>query len=194
MKEIATNDGASGLWWLGVVTGIVTIFFGIAALFWPGLSLVTFVYLFSAYILVWGVVSIIRSLMSIGGANGSWWLTLIFGILALGAGVYLVRHPDVSFATLILIVGFTFIVRGIFDVISGLFDNRSGGGRVLAIIAGVVGVLAGVFILMQPVRGGVAFVWILGLYALIFGPLLIAMAVEERDMDMVEPEVRTRKA
>jgi uncharacterized membrane protein HdeD (DUF308 family) len=85
----------------------------------------------------------------------------------------------VSFDTLILLVGFTFILRGIFDVMEGIFGGRSAGANVLFFIAGVLGVLAGIFMLNQPVAGGVAFVWILGLYALVTGPLLIAMAVKE---------------
>jgi uncharacterized membrane protein HdeD (DUF308 family) len=180
VKEIvAVKDSTTDLWWIGVVTGIVTIFFGIAALFWPGLTLATFIYLFSAFILVLGVTSIIKSLVSVKSFTGTWWFSLMFGILALGLGVYLVRHPAVSFDTLILLVGFTFILRGIFDVMEGIFGGRSAGANVLFFIAGVLGVLAGIFMLNQPVAGGVAFVWILGLYALVTGPLLIAMAVKE---------------
>lgn len=180
--EVNTRSNPSDWWWLGVVLGIFAILFGIATLFWPGLTLVTFVYLFSGYVLVWGIISIIRSLVHINGMRGAWWLTLLFGIIALGLGVYLVRHPQTSFATIILLVGFTFIIEGIFEVISGLFSDKTASGKTLAVIVGALGVLAGIFILMQPVTGGVAFVWILGLYALIFGPMMIAMAVEEHNL------------
>lgn len=180
-NKYGTSD-ASETWWLGVIAGVLTILFGIAALFWPELTLVTFVYLFSAYVLVWGVVSIVKSLISIRGGNGMWWLGLLFGVLVLGLGVYLVRHPGVSFGTLILFVGFTFIIRGLIDVLEGLFGDKSASGKVLSLIAGIVGVLAGVFVLIQPVSGGVAFVWVLGLYSLIFGPLLIAMSMDEKHL------------
>jgi uncharacterized membrane protein HdeD (DUF308 family) len=35
-------------------------------------------------------------------------------------------------------------------------------------------------VLAQPVTGGLAFVWAIGLYALITGPLMIALAIELR--------------
>lgn len=187
MNDNVMNDSAGDLWWLGVVAGVVTILFGIAALFWPGLTLVTFIYLFSAYVLVWGVVSLIKSFTRLDSLTGTWWLSFLFGILAIGVGIYLVRHPGTSFATLILLTGFTFIIRGIFDVLDGLFGGRTGGGKAMAVIAGVIGVVAGVFVLMQPVSGGIAYVWILGLYALIFGPLLIAMSMEEHSASEVAP-------
>src|SRR5690606_33081316 len=107
-----------------------------------------------------------------------WWLMLIFGFVATGVGVYLVRNPLVSFATLILLIGFTFIIRGVIDVISGFEAGKSSAGRILSFIAGGLGVVAGIFLLTQPESGGIAFVWVLGLYALLTGPLLIASSVD----------------
>lgn len=177
-----SSNNSNDLWWLGVVGGILTMLFGIAALFWPGITLVTFVYLFSAYVLVWGVVSVVQGFVGMTKAERLWWLSLLFGFFAIGVGVYLVRHPFVSFATLILLTGFTFIIRGVVDIVVGIFsDGQSAGGKLLAIIAGVLGVLAGVLLLMQPVSAGVAFVWVIGLYALLFGPLLTALAIDSRN-------------
>jgi uncharacterized membrane protein HdeD (DUF308 family) len=47
----------------------------------------------------------------------------------------------------------------------------------MSVIGGFIAALAGVIILMQP-EATIAFVWILGLYALIVGPLLIATALD----------------
>lgn len=181
-KTVTTTNNPNNLWWLGVVGGILTMLFGIAALFWPELTLVTFVYLFSAYVLVWGIAAVVQGFVGMTSGEKLWWLSLLFGFFAIGVGVYLVRHPLVSFGTLILLAGFTFIIRGVVDVVAGIFgDAQSSTGKVLAIIAGVLGVLAGVLLLTQPVSAGVAFVWIIGLYSLLFGPLLIALAMDSRD-------------
>ncbi len=56
------------------------------------------------------------------------------------------------------------------------------------ILVGLFAGLAGIVMLFQPVSGGVAFVWILGLYALITGPLLIALSLE------VDKAQKARKA
>ena len=167
------------MWWLMLMQSVLAIFFGIAAIFWPGLTLVTFVYLFSAFVLVWGVIEIVHALMSIGRRD-SWWLTLIFGLLGLIIGVYLVRHPSASFATLILLIGITFIVRGVFDILGTFLDSRSTTHRILLLLAGLAGIAAGIIIFLQPVAGGVAFVWVLGLYALIFGIITFTIALESR--------------
>ena len=180
--RVTRVTGGADLWWLGALAGVVTVLFGLAALFWPGLTMVTFVYLFSAFVLVWGVIAVVRGFVDMSSANAMWWLTLLFGFFAVGVGVYLVRHPHVAFATLILLVGFTFIVRGAVDVVTGLFsDARAGTGRMLSVVAGALGVVAGVWLLTQPESAGVAFVWIVGLYALLFGPLMVALSMDARE-------------
>lgn len=52
----------------------------------------------------------------------------------------------------------------------------------LAVIIGIVTGLAGILMLFQPAASGVAFVWILGLFALITGPLMIAMSLDLRKL------------
>lgn len=167
------------LWWLGFMQSILAIFFGIAAIFWPGLTLLTLVYLFSAFVLAWGVIEIIHALMSIGRRD-TWWLSLLFGLVGLVIGVYLVRHPNVSFVTFISLIGLTFIVRGVFDILGTFLDMRSTTHRILLFIVGVAALAAGIITLMQPVAGGIAFVWVLGLYALIFGVITFTIALESR--------------
>lgn len=174
-----TRSVASSLWWLLLLEGIVAVFFGIVAVFWPGITLVTLVYLFSAFILVWGISEIIHAFLSIR-ARDTWWLTLLFGIAGLGVGIYLVRHPHVSFAALILIIGLMLIGRGLLDLVGSFLGRRGDTHRVLSAIIGAAAVIAGIILLFQPASGGVAFVWILGLYALVYGALTVALAIELR--------------
>lgn len=169
------------LWWVGLVEGIAAVIFGIAALFWPGMTITTLVYIFSAFVLVWGVAEIVSSLMSMK-SRSNWWLTMLFGLVALGVGVYLVRHVDVAFNTLILIIGFTLIVRGLIDIVSALIDEASASYRTLNAIVGFAAVIVGIVVLNASAAAGVAFVWILGLYALILGPLMIAMSFDVKHM------------
>lgn len=176
-KEKAITE----LWWIGLIEGILAILFGIAALFWPGLTLTTLVYLFSAFVLVWGVAEIVNGLLSIK-SRSNWWLSLIFGLVGLGVGVYLVRHPTVTFATFILLIGFTLIIRGLIDIVGALIEDASATYKVLNIIIGVAAVVVGIVILNSPIAGGVAFVWILGLYALVYGPLMIALSFDVKHL------------
>ncbi|HET7673497.1 MAG TPA: DUF308 domain-containing protein [Candidatus Saccharimonadales bacterium] len=162
--------------------GIVAILFGIAAVFWPGITLVTLVYLFSGFVLASGLVTLVMGLIDASRERNSVLslvLTVALGIVEIGVGVYLLRHVGVAFNTLILLIGFVLIFRGLVELFNGLFeDDTSGMYRTASSLTGALAVIAGVILLFQPESGGVAFVWILGLYALLAGPLMVALALD----------------
>jgi uncharacterized membrane protein HdeD (DUF308 family) len=170
----------SGLWWLGVLRATAAILFGIVTVFWPGLTLTALIYLLAAFILAIGLVETIAGIMSINRRN-NWWLTLLVGLAAIGVGVYLAGHPDASLRTFILIVGIWFISWGVLDLMVAFMSRLSTGNRVLSFIAGVAGLAAGIVVLLQPVSGGLAFAWVLGLYGIIYGVMNLASAIELRD-------------
>lgn len=69
------------------------------------------------------------------------------------------------------------MVRGIVDVLTGLFDGeRTGGNRVLAIVLGILGVVVGIITLSHPINAGIAVLWIIGFYAVLYGALLIGFS------------------
>jgi len=174
-------EARTSMWEIMVIRGVAGILFGIAAVFWPGLTLVTLVYLVSIFILVSGIFSIIEAVMNLVRGN-NWFVSLLIGIAELGVGLYLIRRPTVTFATFILLAGFAFIARGVLEVIGALIDEPSATFKMLSIIGGVLSVLVGIYLLMQPASAGVAFVWVLGLYALITGPILVAMGMDMKKM------------
>jgi uncharacterized membrane protein HdeD (DUF308 family) len=177
---VRTADGLiNELWWVGILQGVLAVFFGITALFWPGLTLVNLVYLFSGFVLGLGIIEIMHGIMSIRRRN-TWWVTLLVGLIGLGVGVYLLRHPGVSFDTFILVIGIGLIARGVLDAVRSFVDRTPAVNRALSAVLGIAAIAAGILILLQPVGGGVAFVWILGLYALIYGTFTLALAFEMR--------------
>lgn len=176
MAKNELSPVAKQLWGLGIASGVVAILFGVLALFWPELTVALLISLFGVFVLVWGVVGLIVSLASMS-TDKFWWLELIFSLLAVGLGVYLLRNPADAALIFVFFFGITFLVRGVVDIIEGLFDrNRKGDKRVLSIVLGVIGIIAGIITLSQPVTAGVAIVWIVGLYAVLYGSILIAFS------------------
>jgi uncharacterized membrane protein HdeD (DUF308 family) len=168
------------LWWVALIQAILAIVFGAVTLFWPQLTLVTLVYLISAFVIAIGLTEVFHGVMSIGRRD-TWWMTLIIGLIALGVGVYLARHPEVSFKTFIVVVGITFIARGVISVLRTFFESATTAYKVLDFIVGLAGIGVGIVILAQPVSGGLAFVWVLGLYALVYGILALFGSIEARN-------------
>lgn len=176
MVRKQTSSLERQLWGLSIGQGVIAILFGIVALFWPGLTVGLLLVFFGIFVLVWGITAIIVSLSTMG-QNQFWWLELVFALLALGLAVYVLRNPVESATIFVFFIGVTFLVRGIVDVIEGLFDVRDrGDNRLFHVIVGGLGIAAGIITLVNPVTAGVAIVWIVGLYAVLYGAMSIAFA------------------
>ncbi len=169
-------------WWGWMIRGIVAILFGIAAVFWPGITLVTLIYLFAAFILISGLVSVVVGVCSVGKGGWGWLWGILLGMLEIGVGVYLVRHPGVSVSVFVILLAAVFIVRGVIEGVS-VFVEKHGTAteRTLTIIGAILAVVVGIVLMVYPVGTSVAFVWIVGLFALIEGPILIAMSVDLKE-------------
>ena len=57
----------AGNWWTLLLRGIAAVLFGLAALFWPGITLLVLFMFFGAYALVDGVFALVAG---IGGSRG----------------------------------------------------------------------------------------------------------------------------
>jgi uncharacterized membrane protein HdeD (DUF308 family) len=171
-KVLASNDVHSFL----VINGVLTLLFGVAVVFWPALSLAILVYLFGAYILISGVLHIIHGITNVN--HDIWWpLNAALGLIELGFGVYILRHPHESFDVFIALIGFALIIRGIIQLVATLFDDKSGDTkRWIAAFSGLLAAVVGIFVINQKVAAGVAFVWLLGLYAIVIGVLELSSA------------------
>lgn len=172
-KAVTAKDVKNSL----VFFGVLTLIFGVAAVFWPSLTIVTLVYLVGAYLLVSGIVHVLHGLVSVGDPGSAWYLTALLGVVELGFGLYMLRHPAETFTKFVVLLGFALIIRGVVEIVGAMFSNFSdGNSRYLAVISGLLALVAGIVILDQRVGGGIAFVWILGAYAIVVGIMSIASA------------------
>lgn len=167
------------VWGAGLLAGVLTTVFGVAVVFWPGLTFLTLLYLFAAYVLVDGVVNFFNGISS-GRKSSTWFLGTILGVLEVGVGVYFVQHTALAFKTFILLLGFTLVFRGVFSLVSAYAEKVSEDDRMLLVIGSFLSLIVGIIVLFQPEAKGISFVWLLGLYALITGPMSLAVLLKSK--------------
>lgn len=178
-KKVKRHD--AGLWWWLTVRGIAAILFGIMAVFWPGLTLATLIVLFAVFALVTGVISLATGFLSVGRGGYVWLRDLLVGLIEVGIGVYLLRHPGIAVGVFIVLLAVVLIARGIIEGVSLFIEQRATSvEKTLTAIGAVLAIVVGVVILLYPVGTSVTFVWLIGLFALIQGPLLIALSADLR--------------
>lgn len=176
--EVSVRNSFAGLL---VAQGVLAVLFGIAALFWPGLTAALFIGLFGVFALVWGVILVVSSFLGMG-RKSLWWVETILAVLLVGLGIYLLRNPAITGAVIILLVGFTLVAKGLADVVTGLFakDKEVTDNKWLFVLEGALGLVLGIVVLAHPVATGLVFIWALGLYAVLYGALNIALAFRVR--------------
>lgn len=167
-------------WWLFLLEGIAAIIFGIIAVANPANTLATLGFYFGLLLLIAGAADLIIGISS-NGKTDLWWLEIIVGVIEGALGIYLLQRPGLAFETFIFFIFLAVLVKGISWFV-GAFDRSVGGStKALRAIAGIIAVLASVVIWRYPVRGSMAFVWVLGLYALVWGAVMIGFSIKAKD-------------
>jgi uncharacterized membrane protein HdeD (DUF308 family) len=157
-----------------LVQGSLAIVFGLAAMFWPDMTVLALAYLFAIFLIADGSVLLIASFCWKGSAVV---LRLLWGLLQVLLGIFILHNPQVSFAVLIVLLGLSLAVRGVFSLAHAVTRKTDPPQeRIMHGVLGGLGIIVGAVIIFQPAAGGLAFVWVLGLYALITGSLLIGLA------------------
>lgn len=169
---------AGGLWWPLVVTSVLLVVFGLVTLFYPGLTLVGLVGVFAVFVVIYGLVELFEGFTAVGKRD-NWWLSLVAGILLLGLGVYLAKHPDISVAAFAVLLGWTLLLRGVVDALVGLFYSPES-NQLHWYISGALGIVAGIVIWSYPADSALVFTWVLGLWALVVGAVTLSRSLTAR--------------
>jgi len=177
----------AGNWWSLLVRGIAALLFGLVALFWPGPTLFVLIVFFGAYALVDGVFAIVAG---IRGSGGRRWLLLAEGALGVLAGLVAFFYPGITALVLLYVIAFWAIFTGILKVVMAVSLRREIENEWLMILSGVLSVLFGVILAVLPGVGLLSMVWLIGIYAIIFGLALMALGFRVRGQRQGSSRVR----
>jgi uncharacterized membrane protein HdeD (DUF308 family) len=170
---------ATGHWWALALRGVLAILFGLAALLRPGIALEALILLFGAYALVDGVFSIVGVF---GGARGGMprWLLLLEGIAGIVAGIVAFVLPVLTaFALYFLIIAWA-LVTGVAEISTAIRLRWEIEGEWALIFSGALSILFAVVLLVSGAIGIFTLVWVIGVYAVVFGVLLLIAAFRVR--------------
>jgi uncharacterized membrane protein HdeD (DUF308 family) len=105
-----------------------------------------------------------------------WWAVGLRGVLAIIFGLLCLLTPGIAVGALVLLFAAYMLVDGVFAIISGIRAARSGERWGLLILEGVVDLAAGALAVIWPAITLVALVWIVAIWAIVSGALMLAAA------------------
>lgn len=164
-------DGLARNWGLMVARGVLAILFGVLAIAWPGLTLITLVLLYGAFAFVDGALAIAAAIR--GGAPAPrWWLALV-GVLGLAIGVLTLFWPQITAFALLIFIAAWAIVTGVMQIYGAIKLRHEIEGEWLLIAGGALSVAFGVLLAMWPGAGALAMVLVIGWFAIMYGILMM---------------------
>lgn len=167
-------------WWVVVLRGVLAILFGVMALVWPGLTLEVLVMFFGAYALVDGVFAILAAFTNRTG-HQTWWVLLLEGLVGIAAGLIAFFRPGLATLVLLYVIAFWAIATGVLEILAAIRLRKEIEGEWKLALSGVLSLGFGILLLLFPAVGVLTIVWMIGIYSIIFGVILLVLGWSLRE-------------
>jgi uncharacterized membrane protein HdeD (DUF308 family) len=159
-------------WSWVVLRGVAAVLFGILAFAWPGITLAALVIVWGAYALADGILALVAA-YRVRDQGKPFWSLVIVGLLGIAAGIVTFIWPGMTALLLLMFIAAWAVVMGIFQIVAAIRLRKEIQNEWLLGLSGVLSVLFGIIMFVQPGAGALAVIWVIAAYAMVFGILLI---------------------
>jgi uncharacterized membrane protein HdeD (DUF308 family) len=175
LEQISRN------WWMFAVRGVAAVIFGLLALIWPGQTMLALVLVFGAYALVDGIFSVVAGI-AFRRYFERWWAVLLEGIVGIVIGLLAFFWPNITALVLLYLIAAWALITGILEIVAAIQFRRVLTNEWMYILGGLLSILFGVLLFAFPGAGAVSVVWLIGIYAIVFGISEITFAFRLRGL------------
>ncbi len=168
-------------WWMVALRGLAAILFGLVAFFWNYMTLTTLVLLFGAYVLLDGVFTIATVVANDAGEH-CWWM-LLEGITGVISGVATFVWPNLTALVLLYLIATWAVVTGICEILAAIELRQEIQDEWFLALGGVASLIFGISVALVSDAGALAITWMIGLYSIVFGVLLLLLGFRLWDVN-----------
>ena len=181
---LATRDelGLASRWGWVVLRGVAAVIFGLLAFTRPGTVGMGLVLLFGAYAFVGGIATVISAARNGRAGEPRWGVMLLEGLLSIAAAIAAVAWPGAVALGFIWVIALWAIATGVLEIVGAVQLRKIIQHEWALGLAGALTLALGLLMLFRPIAGGLAVVWWLGAYALVFGALMIVVGFRLRSL------------
>jgi uncharacterized membrane protein HdeD (DUF308 family) len=168
-------------WGWVLAFGIVTLLVGLAAVVWPGRTVVVIAVLFGIQLVAAGIYRFVGAFAADEASGGTRVLLALLGVLSFIVGLYALRHILITVAALALLLGIFWIVNGAVEAFTAL-SHRGMPSRGWTVLMGLLSVIAGVVVLVYPAISLATLAVVLGFWLLVLGVMEVVLAFRLRSL------------
>ena len=167
-------------WWLVLLRGVAAIAFGLLAWAWPGATLITVALFWGAYALVDGVAALVGGWQAKSDAGRPMWQVVLIGLLGVAAGIFTFVSPGITAFALLMLMAVWAIANGVFQISAAIRLRKEIANEWLLILSGALSVVFGGLMILNPGAGAMAVLWLIGVFAVAYGVLLVILSFKLR--------------
>ena len=157
-----------------ILAGLLALLIGFVLLFWPVKTLVTVVWLFGIFALLYGFIRLGEGIFRrMEGSQKAWYL--IGGITSILLGILLIAWPGATLLIIVWLIAIRAIIVGIMEMIIGLSDRDA---RMLTWI-GVLNIIFGLVVFFFTAASVTLLVWLIAFYLIAIGIVEIATSFRQ---------------
>jgi uncharacterized membrane protein HdeD (DUF308 family) len=167
-----------GAWGWVLAFGLIGIAAGLCMLFFTGQALYVIAITFGVWLVSSGVFRFV-STFTFTGDGSMRALTALLAAISIALGVYLLAHPVLSILVLAITVGFFWLLSGTLELMLGI-ELHGMPHRGWTIAGGLLGIAAGISIIVYPSISTLALALLLAFWLLTYGFTLVFAAFKLR--------------
>lgn len=161
----ATFPDLSDVWPVALLMGMITAVIGVVVMVWPQQTLTVLSVLLGIQLVIFGLFRLISAFSSRIRVPV---LLGLVGLLGMGVGVVVLRHPFESISVLATLLGVVWIVGGSIDLIGAILDGSTRDRWFVGLTAAMT-IVAGIIVVSWPAPTLTVIAWIAGIYLIAIG-------------------------
>jgi uncharacterized membrane protein HdeD (DUF308 family) len=148
-------------------------------------TLLVLVYLFAAYELVDGIFAIAAAFRPSACHTRGLWL-LVEAVIGILTGLVTLFWPGITALVLLYFIAAWFVLTGVARITAAISLRREIENEWLISLSCVLSIVFGIVLAVLPGVGLLSLTWLIGIYALVIGVLLIALGLRARGHEGAE--------
>ena len=167
-----------GSWKRLAVQGAAAVLFGLATLVWPAISLWTLVLLWGAFAFVDGITALSAAIGDPLLVHRGW--VAFSGVTGIAAGLVTFFWPSITALALLAVIATWSLLIGTSRIAFAISMRKKVSGAWSIALSGVVLVLLGALLIINPGDGALGITWAIGWFSMLFGTLELWLASDVR--------------
>lgn len=168
-------------WWTFVLLGLLAIVLGFVAFAWTPFFVLFVGEFIGIMVIIYSIITIIQGIKSREGAGASAAL-IILGILGVIIGFFVISSLLSAWFMVTYLIAIWAFITGFTNIFMAFSGNAGTGYKILLLIAGIIAVILGFYVLVYPLMATEVVIQVFALFNMAWGIVLIISGLTVKGM------------